>query len=106
MLVHGLIPADAVFALVTPSRIFLWAGGAPHEDPPAVDREVDDLLGPYFARVGVAPEAIEHEAFELLVSWWLEDLGKRGPGGASEAEAGHELLRALVGARITRQDAA
>lgn len=90
--------------LIVPDRLYLWKLSESSDAPP---HEVDirSALAPYFARVGVGPAQIEPMAFELLVSWWLNDLSRQEKPEQSTAP---ELLRsglfsALSGARIAHE---
>jgi hypothetical protein len=99
------IPSSDYFALIVPDRLYIWKSSAPPDAPPF---EVDarPVLAPYFERVGVGPGQIEPMAFELLVSWWLNDLARQG-GDAQQVAPGlsHSgLLDAISGARIAHED--
>jgi hypothetical protein len=98
------IPSSDYFALVVPDRLYIWKSSAP---PDATPYEVDarPVLAPYFARVGVGPAQIEPMAFELLVSWWLNDLSRQeGETQRLAPELARSgLLDAIAGARIAHE---
>lgn len=108
MLAHGTLPHGSVFALITPDKLYTWPADAGPDDGPDFEGDSSSLLGPYFSRVDATPASIEDEAFELLVSWWLQDLsanlGPETDRGVGLVESG--LFSTLAGARIVRQDAA
>lgn len=105
-LAHGELTAAVMFVLVTPDKLFSWQPDAGPDDPPGCELAMADLFEPYFARVGTAPNSIEPGAFELLVSWWLEDLATSPTPEAARLLQDTGLPVVIDGARVVRQAAA
>jgi hypothetical protein len=97
--------ATGVCAVITLDKLYVWESGAGPDAAP--DHEIDarPILAPYLARIGATPETIESMAFELLVSWWLEDLSRSASAGQPSLLDATGLTRALVGTRLVGQAA-
>lgn len=103
---HGWIAADAMFVLVTPDKLYAWNRCAERDAAPTAEIATDAIFGPYYARVGTSADTIGSEAFELIVSWWLEDVARASADDVAPALRGTGLPEALSGSRIVRQAAA
>jgi hypothetical protein len=101
---HRFVPSTDFFALIVPDRLYIWRSAEP---PDASPYEVDarPLLAPYFERIGVQPGQIEPMAFELLVSWWLNDLARQQVDARAVTPdlSRSGLLEAVSGARIAHE---
>jgi hypothetical protein len=102
---------DAILALVTLERIFVWPVGAASDAPPTFVFDTGSHLGKYFERVKESSESLTPQGFEYIVSWWLEDLSD--PQRDAELSASHRielersgLLAALRGAAFVEGAAA
>jgi hypothetical protein len=102
---HAPFPATAMFLVVTPDRLYVWRPGLPPDAEPSVELSTSMILGPYFDRVGVTAASIEPEAFELLVSWWLNDLSQSVSPTMKEQLEGTGIADALAGARLEHEAA-
>jgi hypothetical protein len=100
------VPSDVVFVLVTPDKLYSWAAGLSTDAKPSFEVATDSLFERYFRRVGATPDSIEPAAFELLVSWWLDDIARAMEPADAHDLAGSGLPEALKGARVVRQEAA
>ena len=76
LLAHGDYSSADFFLLVTPDRLYVWknAGHDPVETPPTYQTDAQSTFEPYFRRVGLDPRQISGNAFELIVSTWLNDV--------------------------------
>lgn len=97
------VPQADLFAVIVPDRLYVWRASSPTGARPDHMIDARPLLAPYFARVGVSPDAITPEAFEMLVSWWLDDLTRQDVVADVLEPSG--LPRAVRGGRIEREAA-
>jgi len=103
---HGWIASDAMFVLVTPDKLYAWDRYVDFDAAPSAEIAADGIFGPYYARVGASADSIGSEAFEMIVSWWLEDVSRGSAGDVAPVLHGTGLPEALSGSRIVRQAAA
>lgn len=59
--------------LILPDRIHGWNTPEP-DAAPSFSIDAVPLFTPYFERLGITSDEIRPMAFEMLVSWWLNDL--------------------------------
>lgn len=59
--------------LILPDRIHGWNAPEP-EASPSFSIDAASVFAPYFERLGIAPDEIRPMAFDMLVSWWINDL--------------------------------
>lgn len=73
---HSGLPVADNFLLALPDKFYLWRESANTPDVVEPDFEIDAAipLGPIFQRLGIAPESMSNETFELLINIWIEDL--------------------------------
>lgn len=105
-LTHGELTTAVRFVLLTPDKLYSWQPSQGPDDPPSCELEMASLFEPYFARVGTSPKSIEPGAFELLVSWWLEDLATSPTPESARLLQDTGLPLVIDGARVVRQAAA
>ncbi|MDQ4075121.1 MAG: hypothetical protein M3220_02615 [Chloroflexota bacterium] len=76
ILAHGVVPRAKFFLLALPDRFYLWKDGNLPYEPNEPDYEVDPtpILQPYFDRLGISPEDMSGQSFELLIASWLNEL--------------------------------
>ncbi|MFP2896088.1 hypothetical protein [Corallococcus sp. 4LFB] len=67
-------PTAELFVLVTPLRLFIWELSKVKTGTPTRTLDAKEILAPYFTRAEILPTEINPAAFEMLVSWWLNDL--------------------------------
>jgi hypothetical protein len=103
---HGWLPIDSIFILVTPDKLYAWDRDVDVDAAPSTELAADTLFRPYYERVGTSPSSIGSEAFELLVSWWLDDVARKPADEVASVLGKTALAEALSGSRIVRQDAA
>jgi hypothetical protein len=103
LLAHGDPPEADLFVVVVPDWLYVWRASSPIDALPDHVVDARPLLGPYFARVGVTAETIAPEAFEMLVSWWLDDLTRREV--TEDSLIPSVLPNAVRGGRIEREAA-
>lgn len=102
---HGSEWATAVSAVVTRDWLYVWRSGAAPDAAPDHTIDAGPLLAPYLERIGATAGTIEPMAFELLVSWWLEDLARGAASGPASALDDTGFTRALAGTRLVGQAA-
>lgn len=100
---RGGVPQADLFAVIVPDRLYVWRASSPADAMPDHVIDARPLLAPYFARVGVTSDAIAPEAFEMLVSWWLDDLTRQDI--VEDALKPSGLPGAVRGGRIEREAA-
>jgi len=107
ILAHGTLPEAPFFLIATPARMYFWRqrDSGPEEELPQFTLDPTNELGPYFQRVGLTPEKVRGETWELIVYFWLNDIAEKGQLRAKKdptlrwlSESG--LLEALGKARI------
>ncbi len=103
LLAHGTPPTADLFVVVVPDRLYVWRTSSPADALPDHVIDARPLLEPYFTRVGETSETIAPEAFEMLISWWLEDLTRRDVAEDLLKPSG--LPGAVRGGRIEREAA-
>ena len=76
MLAHGAVPNARYLLLVLPDRLYLWknAGNTPDLVEPTYEINAEPFFRPYFESAGVSPPRLTPEAFELIVTAWLNCL--------------------------------
>lgn len=94
----GWLPQGVPFLLVLPRKLFFWNGESLDAAPTVLDGT--EALNPYFGELGMAPDKVHGETFELLVGTLLEKLARgEGPALLQESPVGE----ALLGNTIQRQ---
>lgn len=75
---HEGYPQAEFFLLATPDRLYLWrnVGTGPSLIPPTYEIDAQPIFAPYFERTGASPTDISGNAFELIVTSWLEELAR------------------------------
>lgn len=73
---HGYLPPVKFFLLALPDRFYLWKNGDASHAVDEPDYEVDprSILEPYFRQLGLTPEEISGQSFELLIASWLNEI--------------------------------
>lgn len=97
---HGMVARADYFLLAAPDKLYLWTESS---DEPQFEKDAEPVLGRYFSEAQVDPSTIYHDAFELLVGSWLQDLsagldGSKGPSHSWLEESG--LAPALKGGSV------
>ena len=104
MLARSSPPAESMFVLVAPDKVYVWmAGASPDAEPAVIDGQ--RILGSYFQNAHAAPDKIDPQAFEMLVAWWLEDLVHASPD-TLDPDLKRAGLDRFAGVRIERAVAA
>jgi hypothetical protein len=98
------LASESGFVFVTPDTIFVWRSGAANDATPDAEVDARPILAPYFERSHTSPEQIDPAAFELLVSWWLQDLVSMTT--VDERLRGSGLGENLMGGEVRREVAA
>lgn len=104
LLAHGEPPAADLLAIIVPDRLYVWRSSDPPAAQPAYEIDARPLLAPYFERIGVRPEQIQPMAFEVLISWWLNDLAQGDVAPITPELSRSGLLDAVSGAQIIHED--
>jgi hypothetical protein len=80
MLAHGMIPSSRFFLLALPDRLYLWKDldNAPELIEPTYEVDAAPFFQPYYATAGVSPDQLSGQSFELIVTFWLNDLVHSG----------------------------
>jgi hypothetical protein len=80
MLARGAIPNSRYLLLVLPDKLYLWkdADNARELVEPTYEIDAGPLFQPYFESAGVSPPRLSPEAFELVVTAWLNSLVHSG----------------------------
>lgn len=78
LLTHEGCSQAEFFLLVTPDQLYLWrnADSLPSLAPPTYEIDAQPIFAPYFERTGASPADISGNAFELIVTSWLEELAR------------------------------
>jgi hypothetical protein len=76
LLESGRVPNSRYFLLVLPDKLYLWkdADNACELVEPTYEIDARPLFRPYFESAGVSSGKLSHEAFELIVTVWLNGL--------------------------------
>ncbi len=76
LLEQGDVPNARFFLLAMPDRLYLWRDGGvqPEVVEPTFVADARPVFGPHFERLGVEPEAVYPEVFEMMVWSWLHEL--------------------------------
>jgi hypothetical protein len=75
IVVHSLLPSARFFLLALPDRFYLWKDKPlPQVEKPTYEIDPLPFLTPYFEEIGVRPENLSSEGFELLMVSWLNEL--------------------------------
>jgi hypothetical protein len=101
---HEAVP-QAVFMVVVPDKVYVWNAVAREQDKP-IEIDASSIFAPYFEQTGISPDTIEPQAFEQLVSWWLNDLARMDPVAIDRRLRESGIVEALAGSRVLRQLAA
>jgi len=76
ILAHGGTPDVKFFLIALPDRFYLWKDTGSILEPTAPTFEIDagPLLKPYLKEIGISPQDISGQSFELIVSAWLNSV--------------------------------
>ena len=75
ILAHGLLPKTNMFLLALPDHFYLWKDiDAADDVTPTYDINPEPLLKPYYEKVGLSPEKMSGESFELILMSWLYEI--------------------------------
>lgn len=76
MLSHGELPDAKYFLIALPDRFYLWkdAGTVPEPTAPTFEIDAGPVLKPYLDQIGISPEEISPQSFEMIVSEWLNSI--------------------------------
>ncbi|PSB18730.1 hypothetical protein C7B65_14520 [Phormidesmis priestleyi ULC007] len=76
ILAHGTFPKAPYFLMTFPDRFYLWTDAHLQLDqvPPTYTIDASPILQPYFEQVGITPEQISGQSFELIISSWLREI--------------------------------
>lgn len=93
MLAYGGVPNSRFFLLALPDRLFLWkdAGNAPDLVEPTYEVDAIPFFQPYYAAAKVSPDQLTAQSFELIVTFWLNELVHSG-ASANMAEPQRRFL--------------
>jgi hypothetical protein len=94
------------FLLAFPDRFYLWVNGSAQEDrSPDFAVDAAPLLQQYVERIGIAPEQLGPDSFELLIGAWLDRLtwDEIEPNEATQWLFDSGLYQALQGGRLEHE---
>jgi len=80
MLAHGVVPNSRFFLLALPDRLYLWkdAGNLPELVEPTYEIDATPFFQPYIERARLAPDQLNVQSFEVIVTSWLNELIQSG----------------------------
>jgi hypothetical protein len=80
MLAHGSFPSTPYFLLALPDRLYLWkdAGTIPDLIEPRFEFDATPFFQPYYTEAELAPEKLNTQSFEVIVTAWLNELIQSG----------------------------
>ncbi|KPA18669.1 hypothetical protein MHK_001117 [Candidatus Magnetomorum sp. HK-1] len=75
ILSHKEIPETNLFLLALPDHFYLWKNSKklPSGIYPTHDINPIPFLTPYYEKIGIAPEKLSGESFELIISSWINE---------------------------------
>jgi len=107
LLAHGTLPPAPFFLIATAERLYFWKQDHPasSDDLPSFILDTKEEFQPYLDNEQKTWSRLGHEALELLVLAWLEDLARSGAVRARQNKATRwlsdsGLIGALEKARI------
>lgn len=76
MYAHGLLPSAPFFLLALPDHFYLWKNEPDLLEPvePTFDIDPRPFLEPYYRSLGIAPEDLTGQSFELIITSWLSQI--------------------------------
>lgn len=107
LLAHGTLPPAPFFLIATAERFYFWKQDSPAatDDLPSFILNTKEEFQPYLDKEQKTWSRLGHEALELLVLAWLEDIARSGALRARQNNATRwlsdsGLIAALEKARI------
>jgi hypothetical protein len=108
MLAHGAVPNSRYFLLALPDRLYLWkdVDNTPELVEPTYEVDAVPFFQPYYSMARVTPDQLSGESFELVVTFWLNELVHSGipadaPGPQRHFLEESGLLDAIKGGSLT-----
>ena len=99
LIAHGALSLKTMFLLATPGAVYVWRSGLPADALASHEFVAGQLFRPYLEAAGFTPDAVNGDAFELIVGAWLRDVVH----GSAERNAhleGTGLPSLLKGGRV------
>jgi hypothetical protein len=102
---YGFLPKIPYFILALPDRLYIWknAKNTPEIIEPDYEIDITELFKSYYDQLGISPEEIGHDGFELLITSWLNEIAQADIAQTQNLLVNSGLLETLKTGRIVSE---